>query len=295
MDWHKITIAIVGGDNREKEIARCAAETGAVVRAYGFPWPVGGIAGVRHEKNAGDCFDGSDFALFPIPGIASDGALFSPESAERIIPDESMLSRMRSSAHIILGWADPHLKRRCEALGITLHEYEWDVELMLLRGSAIIEGMLKVIIENTEFTIHGAKVCLVGQGTIGSLATSRLYSLGARVHVIARNPIQRAAAYAAGAEAHGLEDIGAVLKEADIVISSVPSQVIGEKELAVLPKHALLVDIAAPPGGVDRDAAAKFGLKFVWARGLGSRAPITVGRSQWRGIRRRIEEIVSTR
>jgi len=144
MDWHKITIAIVGGDNREKEIARCAAETGAVVRAYGFPWPVGGIAGVRHEKNAGDCFEGADFALFPIPGIASDGALFSPESAERIIPDESMLSRMRSSAHIILGWADPHLKRRCEALGIILHEYEWDVELMLLRGSAIIEGMLKV-------------------------------------------------------------------------------------------------------------------------------------------------------
>jgi dipicolinate synthase subunit A len=166
---------------------------------------------------------------------------------------------------------------------------------MLLRGSAIIEGMLKVIIENTEFTIHRAKVCLVGQGTIGSLATNRLYSLGARVHVIARNPIQRAAAYAAGAEAHGLEDIGAVLKETDILISSVPSQVIGETELAVVPKHALLVDLAAPPGGIDRDAAAKFGLRFVWARGLGSRAPITVGRSQWSGIRRRIEEIVSTR
>jgi hypothetical protein len=177
MDGRKVTIAIVGGDNREKEIARCAAETGAVVRAYGFPWPVGGIAGVRHEKNAGDCFEGADFALFPIPGIASDGALFSPECAERIIPDESMLSRMRSSAHIILGWADPHLKRRCEALGITLHEYEWDVELMLLRGSAIIEGMLKVIIENTEFTIHGAKVCLIGQGTIGS--SRHCYFIGA--------------------------------------------------------------------------------------------------------------------
>jgi dipicolinate synthase subunit A len=295
MDWRKITIAIVGGDNREKEIARCAAETGAVVRAYGFPWPAAGIAGVRHEKNAGDCFEGADFALFPIPGIASDGALFSPESAERIIPDESMLSRMRSPAHIILGWADPHLKKRCEALGITLHEYEWDVELMLLRSSAIIEGMLKVIIENTEFTIHRAKVCLVGQGTIGSLATSRLYSLGARVHVIARNPIQRAAACAAGAEAHGLEDIGTILKDTDILISSVPSQVIGEKELAVVSKHALLVDLAAPPGGIDRDAAARLGLRFVWARGLGSRAPITVGQSQWRGIRRRIEEIVSTR
>ena len=50
--------------------------------------------------------------------------------------------------------------------------------------------------------------------------------------------------------------------------------------------------IAAPPGGIDREAAAKLGLKFVWARGLGSRAPVTVGRSQWSGIRRRIEDIV---
>jgi dipicolinate synthase subunit A len=30
----------------------------------------------------------------------------------------------------------------------------------------------------------------------------------------------------------------------------------------------------------------------VWARGMGSRAPITVGRSQWIGISRRIDEIL---
>jgi len=36
-------------------------------------------------------------------------------------------------------------------------------------------------------------------------------------------------------------------------------------------------------------------LKFVWARGLGSRAPITVGRSQWVGISRRIEELMEKR
>jgi dipicolinate synthase subunit A len=29
----------------------------------------------------------------------------------------------------------------------------------------------------------------------------------------------------------------------------------------------------------------------VWARGLGRRAPITVGQSQWMGLRRYIEEI----
>jgi dipicolinate synthase subunit A len=295
MDWKKISIAIVGGDRREREIARCAAATGATVRAFGFPWPPEGIPGVQQMGSATECFAEADFALFPIPGISSEGALFAPECSQKIIPDERTLSRMRAPAHIILGWADEKLKVNCATLGITLHEYEWDVDLMLLRASAIIEGMLKVIIENTDFTIHRSKICLVGQGTIGTLATSRLYGLGARVHVVARNAVQRAAAYAAGADTHTLEELSNVLQDTDILISSVPSQIIKEGELALLPKHALLIDLAAPPGGMDRDAIAKLGLKFVWARGLGSRAPVTVGRSQWSGIRRRIEEIVSAR
>ena len=34
------------------------------------------------------------------------------------------------------------------------------------------------------------------------------------------------------------------------------------------------------------------GLETVWARGLGSRAPVTVGASQWSGVRPPIEKIL---
>jgi dipicolinate synthase subunit A len=292
MNWDKLVMAIVGGDRREQEIARCAVAAGAEVRTYGFPWPEQGIPGVRQTSNAREALAGADIALFPIPGIAPDGALFAPQCAERVIPDRDTLGGMRRPGHIILGWADPKLKAHCEALGISLHEYEWDEDLMLLRGPAIVEGMLKVLIDNTDITIHKARVCLVGQGTIGSLVTHTLLALGARVHVVARNAVQRAAAYAAGAESHELFDLADVLPGTDIVIASVPARVLGRDLLEKLPKHALLVDLAAPPGGIDRDAAQELGLKFVWARGLGARAPITVGRSQWSGVRRRIENIL---
>jgi dipicolinate synthase subunit A len=295
MNWQDLVIAILAGDRREQEIARCAATTGAEVRAYGFPWPDGGIAGVKPARDAAECLRGADVAAFPIPGIAPDGALFAPQCPHRIIPDRAMLAGMRQPAHIVLGWADANLKAHCEALGIAIHEYEWDDDLMLLRGPAIVEGMLKVVIENTDITIHRAKVVMVGQGTIGALATRTLYALGARVHVAARNPVQRATAYAAGAEPHELTALADIMPGADIVISSVPAQVVTRAMLEKLPAHALLVDLAAPPGGIDRDAAAALGLKFVWARGLGSRAPVTVGRSQWSGIRRRIESIMEQR
>jgi len=287
-----IVIAVVAGDAREQEIARCAVRAGATVRAYGFPWPEEGIDGVYHAKDAADALKGADIALFPIPGITAEGALFAPKNPEKIIPTREMLAGMNKPGHIILGWGDANLKSHCEALGITLHEYEWDVDLMLLRGPAIVEGVLKVIIENTQITIHKANICLVGQGTIGSLLTNTLVGLGAYVHVAARNPVQRAAAYAAGAESLTLEQLSEYLPKMDIVIGSVPKRLLEKDQLMLLPKHALLVDVAAPPGTIDRDAAAQLGLKTVWARGMGSRAPITVGRSQWSGISRRIEGIL---
>jgi dipicolinate synthase subunit A len=77
-----------------------------------------------------------------------------------------------------------------------------------------------------------------------------------------------------------------------MVFSTVPSRVIGADVLERLPKSALLVDLAAPPGGIDFEAAKQLGLKAIWGRGLGSRAPVTVGASQWSGIRARIEAIL---
>jgi dipicolinate synthase subunit A len=290
--WSTLTIGMLGGDRREQEIARLAAATGATVRVHGFPWPENGIAGVTHLDDPAAVLEGARFALFPIPGIAANGALFAPAAPAPIVPTHAMLAGMAPLAHIILGWADKHLKAHAEALGIKIHEYEWDRALMLRRTPAIIEGLLAIVIQNTAITIHGANVCVVGQGTIGAVLARYLVMLGAHTHVAARNPEQRAAAFVAGAMPHELSELPALAPRLDMVFSTVPSRVLGADVLERLPQSALLVDLAAPPGGIDFEAAKLLGLKAIWGRGLGSRAPVTVGASQWDGIRARIEAIL---
>jgi dipicolinate synthase subunit A len=290
--WSKLTIGMLGGDAREQEIARLAAATGATVRAHGFPWPEHGIPGVARLDDPAAVLNGARFALFPIPGIAANGALFAPAAERPIIPTREMLAGMTAPAHIILGWADKNLKTHAEALGIAIHEYEWDKSLMLRRAPAIVEGVLKIAIDNTAITIHDARVCVIGHGTIGAVLARTLVALGARVHVAARNPEQRSAAFVAGATVHGLAELPALAPRLDMVFSTVPSRVVGAEILERLPKIALLVDLAAPPGGIDLEAAQRLGLKAIWGRGLGSRAPVTVGASQWGGIRERIENIL---
>jgi dipicolinate synthase subunit A len=291
VNWGALAIAVVGGDRREQEIARLAAATGADVRAYGFPLPDDGVAGVRACSGAAEALRGARYALFPIPGLAADGTLYAPAAPAPILPDTTLLRELAPGAHIILGAPDERLELVAADLGIGLHEYESDRELMLLRGPAIVEGALAVAIENTDVTLHASRVGVVGYGTIGSLLARTLVGLGASVHVFARNPVQRAAAHANAASAHPLEELPERASTLSLLFSSVPARVVGADVLRQLARQAVVIDLAAPPGGVDLAAAESLGVRTVWARGLGKRAPVTVGASQWLGIRKRIEAI----
>src|SRR5262252_463741 len=233
IDWKSLRIGMLGGDRREQEIARRAAATGANVRAYGFPWPDAGIPGVTYLRDPAAVLDGAKFALLPIPGISASGALFAPSADTPIIPDRALLSRMAVPAHIILGWADKNLKMHADAQSIRLHEYEWDRSLMLHRTPAIVEGLLKIVIENTDFTIHGANACVVGQGTIGAVLTRYLVAVGARTTVVARNPEQRAAAFVAGAAPHRFEQLPNLASSLDLLFSTVPARIVGENVLSL--------------------------------------------------------------
>jgi dipicolinate synthase subunit A len=293
MRWEELVIAVVAGDEREQEIALQAAAAGARVRAFGFPWPGGGIEGVELAAGAAEAMRGAHYALFPIPGMDSEGGLFAPEAAEPIRPDAALLGELSPGAHILLGTADEGLREAARATGVALHEYETDRELMLLRAPAIVEGAIRLAVENTRVTLHASEVAVVGYGNIGSHLARTLVALGADVHVAARNPVQRADAYAMGARATPLEHLPDLAPRLAAVFSTVPAPVVGADVLSRLRPSTLVMDLAAPPGGADLTLARELGMVALWARGLGRRAPVTVGRSQWGGIRRRIEAIES--
>ncbi len=282
--------AVIGGDARELEIVRLMKLEGMDVKVIGLPPAVEAVLGRPQEKTVGDAIDGCQALVLPIPGQALDEAIFAPAWPERIYVRPADLARAVKPACMVMGWASPTLKGDLEHAGIRLREYEKDDELMILRSRAIAEGAIKIIIENTDVTIHKAKVFLLGFGRVAMTMLEVLNALGARVTLVARNPAQLARGWEMGAEPLELTQLAGSIGQARIVINTVPVRLLDAGMIKLTAPDVLLIDMSAPPGGIDFDAAKALGRKGVWARGLGSRAPVTVGGSQWKGVRKILVE-----
>ena len=293
MDWASLTIAIVGGDRREQEIARLAVASGMRVRVCGFPQPDGGIGGVKLAQDAVSALSGAQIALFPLPGMTGDN-LYAPAAPAPISINEAVLSGLTGKGLIISGAVGPNLQAIADRLGLTTHAYEHDRASRVLRAPAIAEAAIARIVENTDFSIHGSRIGLLGHGVIGATLARALRSLGAHVTVVARDPVQRAEAVVAGIRAIDFPTLPELLPQLDILISTVPHRLIGAEALRLLPAESVAIDLASPPGGIDHDAAKAVGRRSVWARGLGAFSPVTVGRAQWAAIARIIEQSRTT-
>jgi dipicolinate synthase subunit A len=284
--WAGLSVAFLGGDAREVEMAALAVAEGAAVRRFGTPEvdvgrPSGGLV-----DSLAEALSGARVAVGPIPLPGPDGRIFAPSAAEPIYLTAEVLRRMALSAHVVIGKADPGLRQAAADCGVRVHEYEHDTELMLLRTPAIAEGAIAVAIQRSPVTIHGSPIAVIGFGRTARILTRTLLALGARVHVVARRPEARAEAIAMGAQATDLAGIADLFRGMAIVFNTVPARVLSRGALGRLPRGALVVDMSAPPGGVDGEVATELGLDHVWARGLGASAPRTVAASQWAGVSR---------
>ena len=102
---------------------------------------------------------------------------------------------------------------------------------------------------------------------------------GAKVLITARDPHALADAVKKGYSICLLRDYDCIAHDADILINTVPAEIIDKNILSRLRKDVLLIDIASPPFGVDIGLAGSYGINAVRALGLpGKYAPEEAGR-----------------
>lgn len=149
-------------------------------------------------------------------------------------------------------------------------------ELTVLNAIATAEGAIQIAMEETETTIHGSNVLVLGFGRVGKILANMLSGIGAKVYCEARREEPLAWIKAYGYNPIELNNMNKDLNKFDIIINTIPSIVLDDNNLQLLKKDCLIIDLASSPGGVDKKVAKELGLKLIWALSLpGKVAPIT--------------------
>lgn len=284
---------MLGGDERDLHVAERLTETGHESTVFGFDKLTDRTvaAGVRVAESALDAVAGAQWIVCPAPGMDAGDRLYAPFAARPIVLDESVLAASEVTAGgLILGRASKAIAEASTRLGFRLVETKDERHLSVAGSVPVAEGLLRVLIDNTGRTLREYRIAVLGYGVTGSVITDLLLGIGCRPTVLARDPMARELARRRGAGVEQYASRANALASAEIVINTVPDTSAVPEEAWPDLREALVVDIASPPGGLRHDDAKSAGLPVIWARGLGARAPETVGDIRFRFVAERIAE-----
>lgn len=271
-------VVIFGGDARQLEIIRKLLLYHAKLSLLGFDRLddsyVNATKTTVEEMNWSDV----DAIILPVHGTQLDGkvdSIFSDQDSKFLVDH---LKQTPKHCLVFSGISNEYLDACVKEANRTLVKLMDRDDIAIYNSIPTAEGTIMMAIQHMDITIHRSNVTVIGLGRVGMTVARAFAALGAKVSVIARRDDHLARITEMGLDAYSFDEMDRALKHVDLCINTVPSLVVTEEVLSEMPIHALIIDLASKPGGVDFDYAEKRGIKAMLAPSLpGIVAPKTAG------------------
>lgn len=232
-------------------------------------------------KSPDEALEDCDTVILPLPSTKDGVHISMPLGSERLTFDRLIEIMQRNGVRRVCGGKLPEtFAERCNSCGISVFDYYKAEAFALANAVPTAEGALEIVMRELPITVNGSNMLVIGNGRIGKELSRILSALGAKVTVSARREADLqmiAESRLVPAETGKLHLLLADTRF-DAVFNTVPHRVLGERELSVMSKGTLIVDLASNPGGVDVGAADRSCHRVIWALSLpGKVAPVTSG------------------
>ncbi|MEG2857506.1 MAG: dipicolinate synthase subunit DpsA, partial [Clostridia bacterium] len=265
MDTKK-TFAIVGGDMRQAYLAELLAADGHAVTTYALE-KYNFSDAVTKSYNLQELARRVDCVVLPLPVMQEDGILNTPLSQDAYLL-EDIFNLFTTGQTVVAGKVSHSLFEKAGRSGVRLFDYLEREEFSVSNAIPSAEGAIGIAMDELAITLREAKCLVVGFGRIGKLLAHYLHGFGSDVTVSARKFGDIAWINAYGYHALNTLSLGGTLSEFDVIINTVPCEVLGGALLRELKHGCLCIDIASKPGGIDFNTAKKLGIKTIWALSL---------------------------
>lgn len=270
----KKSIAVVGGDLRIVKLIEMLNNDGYKVYTYALEnsEELLNLDGVDMCPTLEEAVSYSKVVIGPVP-LSSDRKRLSTPFGRNNVNLEDFVEALKGK-YLIAG--NIGIKEQLDNNNIQFTDLLKREEFSVLNTIATAEGTIQIAMEETQRTIHGSNVLVMGFGRIGKVLSKMLDGIGAEVYCEARKNEDISWIKAYGYNPIHLNDLNEHLGKFDVIINTIPFQILDDERLSLVKKEVVIVDLASNPGGVDRKAAREKGLKVIWALSLPAKvAPLT--------------------
>ena len=265
----KASIAVLGGDLRQHYLAEYMVKTGHEVSSL--------------REAISDC----DWILGPMPFSRDGERLYAaptkpagimPEKSAEILPKESagitleeLAALLRPGQTLVGGGIPESFSDVCARKQVTVIDLMEDEALARANAALTAEGLLSMLIAQTPFSLTNRRFLILGFGRCGQEIAWLLSGFSAALTAYDHDPKRIGLATLQGFSTDLSLDY-------DVIINTIPAQVLTGQQLAQLPPHCMLFDIASAPFGFDLKTARELGLALIRCPGIpGAMMPQTAG------------------
>ena len=267
-------ITVVGGDLRIVKLIEMLNNDGYKVYTYALEnsEELLNLDGVEMCPTLEEAVSYSKVVVGPVP-LSSDRRRISSPFGRNVVELEDFITALKGK-YLIAG--NINISDKLEEMGVQSIDLLKREEFSVLNTIATAGGTIQIAMEETQRTVHGTNVLIMGFGRIGKVLAKMLDGIGAKVYCEARKNEDISWIKAYGYNPIHLNDLDENLGKFDIIINTIPFQLLSAEKLDLVKPEAVIIDLASNPGGVDRKAAREKGLKVIWALSLPAKvAPLT--------------------
>ena len=170
-------IAFIGGDTRNFELAKMFSNSEEVV-TYGVQ---------DFDTSLGECIN-CEYIVFPIPFSKDEVSLYAPLSSKKIL-FEDFIEKIENKT-IFGGKFVDSIKQILTQKRNRIIDISNDKDFIITNAIPTAEGIIKIIIENTDITIDESNITILGFGNVGKRTAKTLSALGANVFGYDNNKLE---------------------------------------------------------------------------------------------------------
>lgn len=274
INMKQFDIALIGGDARIAHMAPYLFKKGYRVIGYGL----------SNDSEIDDSFveahslkEAIEVAGCIAGGIPLfKGNLLCSQQPLMDLLKEEFYTSLQKGQRVFGGILPAEFINICKDRGIVCYDFMKNEPYVIKNAIATAEGSILEALQHKNTSIHGSESLVLGYGRCGRILAQKLKGLGAKVCVCSQSEEELAQAETYGMKGLCLHELEKYISQYEYIYNTIPAVVLSQDVLRYVRKDALVIDIASAPGGVEDEAAKKFGVRVLYCYGLpGKYAPKT--------------------